>query len=302
MNISVIGTIVYDIIINYHSEQTESFGGLTYVLQALAYLTDKDTKIYPISNMGKDKFPALQSFFKEHPQISFDGIYTPVANTNEVTLKYYSPSERIEIQSLYTSPLTIPQIKPFLKSDIIIINMVSGSDLSLETLNYIKKYYKGLLYFDYHSLALGINEQKERFYRPLENWREWFNGLTVLQLNEQELNTLTDIPLNKEEALNYILSSLDLQIINLTLGAKGSLCAYKSEDGIKIKYFETASINAIDPTGCGDVFSAAFPLYFFYYNDVIDAMVFANYVAGLNVTQCGLEGMSCLKEAREMMK
>ena len=54
--------------------------------------------------------------------------------------------------------------------------MVSGADITLETLGYIQMETRehGIsIHFDFISLTLGTDEEYKRFRRPITDWRRW---------------------------------------------------------------------------------------------------------------------------------
>ena len=55
----------------------------------------------------------------------------------------------------------------------------------------------------------------------------------------------------------------------------------------------------VDPTGCGDVFAAAFCYHFAHHRDVVTAADFANRIAAINVTYTGSERIDTISRIRK---
>jgi len=55
----------------------------------------------------------------------------------------------------------------------------------------------------------------------------------------------------------------------------------------------------VDPTGCGDVFAAAFFYHFSRHHQVAAAAKFANRIAAFNATYIGSDGIDAISQARK---
>ena len=72
------------------------------------------------------------------------------------------------------SPIPFERIRRHLDADALLVNMVSGYDLTLETMDEIRMTVRGRgvpIHFDYHNLTLGIGAGNQRMRRPLPEWR-----------------------------------------------------------------------------------------------------------------------------------
>jgi hypothetical protein len=64
--------------------------------------------------------------------------------------------------------------------DGILVNMITGFDITLEQLKNIRKHFKGLIYFDVHTLSRGYDESKTRGFRQLKLF-PWISSVDLIQ-------------------------------------------------------------------------------------------------------------------------
>ena len=84
--------------------------------------------------------------------------------------------------------LSFEKAESFLKrADTILINMISGADIELDTLKKIRSGFKGYMHMDIHNLVMRTNSSGYREHTNLENWREWCTNTDTLQMNEFEI-------------------------------------------------------------------------------------------------------------------
>ena len=70
--------------------------------------------------------------------------------------------------------------------------MISGYDINLEQLKNIRNKYKGVIYFDVHTMARGLGKDMKREFRQITNFNEWADNIDILQSNEEEFKTLSN--------------------------------------------------------------------------------------------------------------
>lgn len=290
-NIAVIGTINKDTIIFPDGEKTESFGGILYNILALSYLGKANVRIYPVCNLGYDVYGQVISHLKNSDNVELEGIKKANCKNNHVFLSIDKDNQKEEILKNRVPPVGFSQIEPFLGADVILVNFISGFDLSIKTLKRIRKSTDALIFMDVHSLTLGLNECGKRFFEAPSNWREWIRQADIMQMNLPELKELAKRNLKSHQEIKefgkYILS-LGPKAVLVTLGEEGALMIFDD----KVRRFEGSRVRKFkDTTGCGDVFSAGFLICYLYTKDLIKSVNFANYVAGEKCRISGVEGM-----------
>jgi sugar/nucleoside kinase (ribokinase family) len=162
-------------------------------------------------------------------------------------------------------------LKPLLNNlDALYINLISGFELELETLQLIRGHFRGPIYLDLHSLLLGIQADGTRVPRPIADPRAWFACADLLQVNEQEMSLMAPDPM----ALAATATHAGVQSLIVTLGKRGvvyflapgfdKLADLTRGEAGRVGAIRTALVPAQqvatpgDPTGCGDVFGATY--------------------------------------------
>ena len=297
--IAAIGTINRDTIHTPDGVVTESYGGLLYTVLALASLAEPGTIIYPICNVGEDIWTVAMDLLGRSEQIHVEGVRKVPTKNNHVTISYDERGNKAEILSGGVPPLQLEDIAPFLDSDAICLNFISGFELTLQTLQQIRSFTSGVgarravsLLMDFHSLSLGRTAQGRRFFRKPANSEAWIRCVDVVQMNEQEASLLAERELEGEDAwlgFGREVLSLGPKALSITLGEQGSRLVFHGTSEPMLEFFPPLPIQALDTTGCGDVFLAGFALEYLRSHDLRRASRLANHVAGLNCTLRGVE-------------
>jgi len=292
--IVIIGTINKDTIIFPNGKNTESFGGILYNILTLSYLGREGVKIYPVCNLGYDVYNQVISRLKNCDNVDLSGIKKANCKNNHAFLSINQNNQREEILKNRIPPLSFSQIKPFLKADVMLINFISGFDLSLVTLKKIRKSTDALIFMDVHSLTLGVNNSGKRFFDTPKNWREWIKQADIAQMSLSELRELAKRDLKSlQEIKEFGKCILDLgpQTVLVTLGEKGAFMIFDD----KVRRFVGSKVRKFkDATGCGDVFSAGFLICYRHTKNLAKSVKFANYVAAEKCKISGVEEMKKL--------
>jgi sugar/nucleoside kinase (ribokinase family) len=263
-------------------------------------LTEPGTIILPVVNLGRDVEKPVRAILSRYEQVTVEGVRVVPERNNRVVLRYTTGSEREEIQQGGLPPLTFKQIEPFLDADVLLVNFISGSDLSLETFRKIRADTSATVYTDIHSLSLGIDPQGRRFQRPLPRWENWTAQTDVVQVNLGEARLLAGNSLESDSQLLSFgrrLLETGPSILLITLGREGSLMITTSGGDAQVDHFPAHPPSRMqDTTGCGDVFLAAFVAEHARSGDSNKACRFANLVAGTKCGSCGIERLEVLAE------
>ncbi|MGH7450466.1 MAG: carbohydrate kinase family protein [bacterium] len=292
--IGVIGTFIRDTIVTLDGRKVESIGGLYHTMAYLACLVEVDTFVQPLCNGGDDFYETVRDTLKRFSaNILFDSMRRVSQPNTQVTLTYRSRETRDEVTSAPMSPITAAEIAAVAECNAVLVNLISGNDVTLEALTGLRKSrHSPLIYLDLHSLALGIDTTGKRYYRAIPNWREWLAACNILQMNEREAATLAGCQeqFTREELLSFgkYLASELVTACHITLGSNGSLLFYRHDGDVRYEHCQPYEVpQVVDIIGCGDAFGAAFLAHFLRANDFSAAAHFANKVAGLNCTFMG---------------
>ena len=312
--LGVIGTFVWDVIYGRdpRDRPVEEWGGITYALSALDAALPDDWEIVPLVRVGDDLAHEAGRFMRTLRRAAPDAapIAVPYPN-NRVELRYYSDERRSERLSGGVPPWNWLGLKPLLGDlDALYINMISGFELELETAQLIRHHYLGPIYCDLHSLMLSVQPTGFRAPRPLENVAAWCACFDLLQVNEDEAALMASDPM----ALAATAFSNGIRSLVVTLGSRGvvyfaapgfdalsDLVRQPLASSPPIGPVRTAlvpadpargTVDAGDPTGCGDVWGATYFSRLAAGDKLSDAMRAAMRAAARNVEHRGATGLA----------
>ena len=312
--LGVIGTFVWDVIYGRDPRErpVEEWGGITYALSALDAALPDEWEIVPLVLVGDDLVDEARRFLRTLRRIAPDAapIAVPYPN-NRVELRYYSDERRSERLTGGVPPWSWLGLKPLLGNlDALYINMISGFELELETAQLIRQNYRGPIYCDLHSLMLSVQPTGFRAPRRLENVAAWCACFDLLQVNEDELAMMAPDPM----ALAATAFANGIRCLVVTLGSRGVVYfAAPGFDALSdltrqplastppIGPVRTAlvpaerargTIDAGDPTGCGDVWGATYFSRLAAGDKLSDAMRAAMRAAARNVEHRGATGLA----------
>jgi len=308
MTITVIGHLCKDIIHmpGENEAREESFGGIMYTLLTLANLMSERDCIQPVFGVGQADYDTLMEQLKPYKNIDVSGIFKFKYPTNQVQLFYQKETQtRIECSQNVAPPIPFNRIKPYLDGDGVLINMVSGSDITLETLGYIRMEVRERdipIHFDFHSLTLGTDLEFKRFRRPLTDWRRWCFMLNSIQMSEEEALGISAERYDEKSLINHLMS-LMVETLLVTRGERGVTVTVQDIHK-KLTHKDIAGVSlgtTVDATGCGDVFGAAFLYQYLKSKDSFFAAEFANNTAALTATFKGTMQLDGLRSNLEKL-
>ena len=259
--IGVTGVAVEDTIEMPDGTVTEDRGGIYHAVHTLAALVPAGTTIVPILPVGGDVAGDVRRDFAELPGVVVDGLMPVSAVNNKVRIRYAPDGTRTETLTGGVRPLEWPELEPWVgRLDAWLWNMVSGMEVARTTFKRAKAGFGGPLHLDIHSLCLEHHHGGPRHHRPPEAWEDWVAATTWVQMNEVEARLLWDgriepIDPDDEQALAGRIHALGPKGVLVTRGESGA--AYHGADGQMLRLGADAPSPPIDPTGCGDVFGAA---------------------------------------------
>ena len=285
MKITVIGHICQDIFSNKKNEKQKTYwGGIYYCILTFANICSNEDIVCPVFPIFENDYDEIISVFQKYPNINTDGIYKTQIPTNTVYINS-SSKNRIECSTSIAESIPFKKIQPFLKSDGILLNMISGFDITLDTLDLIRiatREQNNIKHIDFHSLGKGVGENGIRFFQSFENWRRWAFSMNSVQMNYDEMKNF----LKKNEDENYFakqILSLDVNNFVITNGSKGAiLYSLYEKNIIRNEIAISEKIENVDTIGCGDVFSAAYLYAFLKNRNPIESVNYANLVASQN--------------------
>ncbi len=302
--LGVVGSLVWDEIHGRdpRTAPIEEWGGIAYALAALDAALPEDWEVVPIIKVGRDMATEAAAFLRtlHHVAPTARCVEVPVAN-NRVVLRYQSAERRCEQLSGGVPGWKWPELGPLVQDlDALYVNFISGFELCLGTAEALRRGFGGPIYADLHSLFLGVGPDGMRMLRPLPNAPAWFTFFDVVQLNEEELGMLGGDPL----AIAADAIGAGVSLLNVTLGPRGVVYVARPgferltdrgrpDDGTPVRtaLLPPPMVEAVDPTGCGDVFGATCCARLLAGDDVPTALAAANSAGARNATFRGARGL-----------
>jgi len=275
LNLGVIGEPCIDYIHRGSTAKDKQLGGILYSIVSLAVVSGKDDEIYPIMNLGNDEYEFVTSFLLKLKNIKHDFVTRSEHKTRIVNLYYKSspeksqysdtsPKKTYDREESSTEPAFPVEFELISKAlpllDGLLINMVSGVDLTLDALKKTRENFPGYIHMDFHNVVMSTNEDCSRTQGPVKNWEDWCSQCDTLQMNESEISVMHAEKLNEYETTDKILSNNRVKALVITRGKFGvSLYQRIEKSSAGEKYFELDKIDLPakerndfkDSTGCG---------------------------------------------------
>jgi hypothetical protein len=308
-----VGSLVWDVIHGRDplTAPVEEWGGIAYALAGLDASVADDWEIVPLVKVGRDLAPRAAEFLGTLSHLVPGARCVEVEEpNNRVVLHYQMAERRCERMSGGVPAWTWPELGPMVRDlDALYVNFISGFEMSLGTAQLLRQGFHGPIYADLHSLFLGMRQDGMRTLQPLPDAPTWFGCFDVVQVNEDEMRELSDDPL----ALSAMALREDVKLLVVTLGAKGvAYVAAPGWDGfadgergpegerdrggrglaVRTALVAAPFVEAVDPTGCGDVFGASAFSRLLARDGIEAALAHANRMAGRNATFRGASGLA----------
>ncbi|MCX6143483.1 MAG: carbohydrate kinase family protein [Ignavibacteriales bacterium] len=300
--VTVIGHLARDV---YHlmnddkEEVVETLGGIFYSLAALSFSLAPEDKIFPVFGIHEDEYDKIIELLQHLGNVDPKGVYRTKEKTNEVHFFSNPAGGRTECSKHIASPIPFSKIKPFLDVDGVLINMASGFDILLETLDTIRMNVRedGIpIHFDFHSLTLGVDDEQTRYRRPLSDWRRWCFMLHSIQLSEPEAAGLTAERYDEAMLINQLMPLMVSGLV-ITRGEGGATLIRQEHKKLFRHDIPGIGVSAVvDTVGCGDVFGAAFFAEFLKSKDLVKAAEAGNKAASFKSTFRGPDGLESLRQ------
>lgn len=283
MRVAVVGSVVADTIEHADGTITDSLGGIAHAIAVLAALVGEEHTILPLCRVGEDYRARIEQWAAGLPGVDLGGVDFVVAPHPRVRLSYgeaREDGERIERLSGPLPPLQPADVAAAGGADIVLVNCITGVDCTPATVAALRAA-TARLYLDVHSLALGHAADGARFYQPRDDWSLWLRHPDAAQCNRGEAATICGLPAEgtgQDEVIAALTDRMQRAAIVrgqargaasgppapmppawlLTLGAAGAVLLQRQDDDITRNDIPVPEVDAVDPTGAGDAFGAAY--------------------------------------------
>jgi hypothetical protein len=268
MELLVFGHSVIDKI-NYGKGEIIKPGGIFYTTAALANIADSSDNIYVCTTIDRVN----------------EKLFSPVFKKIKPNYISYSADIPIVKLNIYDNDLN--------RFDGIMINMITGFDITLAQLKEIRKNYNGIIYFDVHTFSRGLDSEMKRNFRRIKDFKEWAKCVDIIQGNELEVKTLSSK--TAEEDIARELIGYGVKQLIVTKGNKGAKVYFSKNIFLSSEEIPALDLKPVNKVGCGDVFGA---VYFYNYirnKNLIEALTLANIAAGTSTTYTDINDYLNLK-------
>ncbi len=290
MRVTIIGSVNFDRIVTLDGAEKNSLGGILYNVFSLASLSGSDLKIFPLIKVGKQHWTEVIKLLGKYRNVDSLCAKVSPTGTNENLLVYVAEGERSEKLKLRIVPFTFEEVEPYLCSDLILLNFVSGSEIQLGLLEKIRQNSNSLIYMDVHSKVLGMKEDGTRYPLGWADWEKWLKYTDIVQMNLDECRLLLRERIESTQSLlaaaRRIAEVGPAQVL-ITLGRDGVLVYWRNGEE-RWELIPASTHEVLDTTGCGDCFTAGYIWGLFKYGQPIKAACIGNIVAGENCVAVGL--------------
>ena len=259
--VAVIGTINCDTVVRPDGTLCRGYGGILYSLIVLSRLSDNEVEIWPVVNVGRDHDKQIRARISELLKIRSDSMRTVSSPNNHCLLRYENASDKTEKLSGWVGGVGREQLRKIVDSEYILVNYISGSDISTANLMWLQSQTHAKIYIDFHSRTLGRRADGTRYLRRPRDWQKTVLCADFLQMNEVEFKLLARQLPDRSRCQRFMATEMNkgARALLVTLGSRGCIVCYRRGTSIVVQQIMPPATNkVIDTTGCGDVFAAAF--------------------------------------------
>ena len=250
MKLLVIGHSVLDFIKSDKMEKI-SAGGIYYTISTLNRLKKNDDEIFLCSQYDDESY----NYFKPEFEKVNNKYLQKVKKIPRVHLNLQKGRERHEVYENITNNFFV-DVSDLNQFDGILINMVTGFDVSIEQLNQIRNNFSGLIFMDVHTLSRGLNDDYKREFRLVPDFKTWAVCLDIIQVNQNELFTISQRKTEMEIAEEIL--NTGVKVLCVTKGELGAKIFYHQQNEIASYFIAANKISNPNIIGCGDIFGASF--------------------------------------------
>ena len=285
--IAVIGTINRDSVTRADGSRHEGYGGILYNLAVLSALAPENTTICPVANIGRDCSRQILRRLQALARLNLDGLRVVEKPNNHCILRYHDEATKTEVLKGWVGGVGVAQLRTIADANIVLVNFISGSDISGSNLQWLREHCRGLIVMDFHSRTLGRHRDGRRFLRRPRKWREYLGCADIVQMNELEFQLLSEKVAGETSCKNFLRRHLSktARCLIVTRGADGCLVTRRKGTEIWFGSIPAPGVaEVVDTTGCGDIFSAGFIAEYLKTDNEIAAAQFATRLASWRTT------------------
>lgn len=274
MKLLILGHLSFDVFHTPDGAEREEPGGILRALGTLSSLAGRGDGFTPVAGVPRKELAAMRERLETMQGVQGDGLFGADTPVHRVHYYYQNERDYVACTRDLAPPIPFAKIKSNLDVHGILINMVSGVDITLDTLDEIRmavRHESIPVHLDVHNLTLGVNERDERFRRPLADWRRWAFMIDTIQMNEEEIGGLTVEGMDEERVVGHLLM-LGVKGVLVTRGANGvSVFVNEQKKVVRTDIPAPPAEPGVQTVGRGDTFGAAFLYHYIKNHNVLAA-------------------------------
>ncbi|TFH65003.1 MAG: carbohydrate kinase family protein, partial [Candidatus Zixiibacteriota bacterium] len=238
----------------------EGYGGILYNLAVLSALSPSGVSVCPITNVGRDCSREILDRLEQYAGLESQGVCIVAKPNNHCILRYRDAASKTEVLRGWVGGVSRRQLRSVVDADVILINFISGADISGRNLHWLRGQYEGNVYMDFHSRSLGRRRDGSRFLRRPDDWKEYLGCADIAQMNELEFELLSGHKANEISCTDFLKRQLGrTRCLIVPRGSQGCFLIRRLGATIQFTSISAPHVAKVtDTTGCGDIFSAGF--------------------------------------------
>jgi adenosine kinase len=268
--IAIVGPIPRDHIVTHQGDLIQKWGCVAHPVIALSTMAGDEIEIIPVSHVRTTDQDNVKEVFKGYKGVNLDHITCENDQGDVISLRFIDVNNRIERQTGFMDPIVPNDFKALLDCDVFIFIPISDYEISLQTLQYIKKKGKknNVIIFDAHgptTACLFKGERQRKFWLDRDLWLPYID---VLKMNLEEAHASWykkeyesadfEKEITPEEMLAFAQHCLakGVKCVCITMDSRGCMVYYGSKGKTKAILVPAVPVDhVIDTTGCGDSFA-----------------------------------------------
>lgn len=267
--IAIVGPIPRDHIVTHQGDLIQKWGCVTHPVIALSVMAGESIEIIPVCHVRNVDLDNVKEVFKGYPGINLKHITTANDQGDIISLRFIDVNNRLEQQTGFMDPIVPNDFKDLLNCDVFVFIPISDYEISLETLQYLKKKSKkSVIIFDAHGPTTACLFNGERMRKFWVDRDLWLPYIDVLKMNIEEAQASwfkkeyesSDFAqeLSPEGMREFGKHCIDkgVKCLAITMDSRGCMLYYKKKGKFVEEMVPAVKVeNVIDTTGCGDSFA-----------------------------------------------
>lgn len=267
--IAIVGPIPRDHIVTHQGDLIQKWGCVTHPVIALSAMAGESIEIIPVCHVRNVDLDNVREVFKGYAGINLNHITSENDQGDIISLRFVDVNNRLERQTGFMDPIVPTDFKKLLDVDVFVFIPISDYEISLDTLQYLKKKNKkAVIIFDAHGPTTACLFNGERMRKFWVDRDLWLPYIDVLKMNIEEAQASwfkkeyesTDFTqeISHEEMREFASHCLvkGVKCVAITMDSRGCMVFYTKRGRIIEEMVPAVKVqNVIDTTGCGDSFA-----------------------------------------------